>query len=315
MRTDWDQMLWAGWLHLVEGMTQDAVAQRLGMTRAKVNRLVAACRDKGLVQVSINTEARFQFEVERALIKRYGLTTAFVVPTPEDRSLVATVIGIAAGAYVSQHLLPGQTLALGWGRTLDASVRGLNPRSQSDNTVVTLMGGLARSESINPYDIAARYARSLAAECYYLIAPVLADTAETAAAFRRVPAVQQVLVRAAQAHLALAGAGGIGMRTIEVASGLLTYADQERLQRAGAVGNIFGHYIKADGTIVDDEIIHRRVIVDHDAVRGIPERIVAAGGPDKVAILRAALSAGFCTVVISDLETATALLANPAVAG
>ncbi|MBR0650274.1 sugar-binding transcriptional regulator [Roseomonas terrae] len=315
MRSDRELKLWVGWLHLVEGATQDSIAGRLGLTRAKVNRYVAACREEGLIRVSVDTSLRFCFEAESALTARYGLTAAYIVPTPADRDAVAGVIGVAAGAFVSARLAPGQTLALGWGRTLDASVRGLEPRSAGGNVVVGLMGGLPRAGSINPYDIAARYARQLDAACYYLIAPILAESVEAAETFRTMRMVREVLERAAGADHALVGAGDLHQASTEIASGILTRADQQRLMRAGAVGNVFGIYLSAAGEVVDDPVNARRVQLDPAAIRGIPNRIVAAGGPEKVAILRAALAAGLCTGLVSDLETAEAILKAEALGG
>jgi len=309
MRSDRELKLWVGWLHLVEGATQDSIATRLGMTRAKVNRYVAACREEGLVRISVDTGLRFCFEAESALIGGYGLAAAYIVPTPAAPEATAAVVGAAAGAFVSAQLQPGQTLALGWGRTLDASVRGLEPRSASGTVIVGLMGGLSRAGSINPYDIATRYARQLDAACYYLIAPILAESTQAAETFRAMRMVQEVLQRAAGADHALVGAGDLQEAAIELASGVLTRADQQRLSRAGAVGNVFGIYLSADGRVVDDEVNARRVQLDPASIRRIPNRIVAAGGQEKVPVLRAALRAGLCTSLVSDLETARSLLA------
>jgi len=309
MRSDRELKLWVGWLHLVEGATQDSIATRLGMTRAKVNRYVAACREEGLVRVSVDTGLRFCFEAESALVARYGLAAAYIVPTPAAPEATASVVGAAAGAFVSAQLQPGQTLALGWGRTLDASVRGLEPRSASGNVIVGLMGGLSRAGSINPYDIATRFARQLDAACYYLIAPILAESTQAAETFRSMQMVRDVLSRAASAEHALVGAGDLQEAAIELASGVLTRTDQQRLTRAGAVGNVFGIYLSADGRVVDDEVNARRVQLDAASIRRIPNRIVAAGGKEKVPILRAALTGGLCTSLVSDLETARALLA------
>ena len=41
----------AAWLYYMEGLTQDAVAQSLGMTRARVLRMLASCREDGTVQI------------------------------------------------------------------------------------------------------------------------------------------------------------------------------------------------------------------------------------------------------------------------
>ncbi|RKK05195.1 winged helix-turn-helix transcriptional regulator [Pseudoroseomonas wenyumeiae] len=308
MRSDRELKLWVGWLHLVEGATQDSIAQRLGLTRAKVNRYVAACREEGLIRVSIDTSLRFCFEAERELMARYGLPACYIVPTPAEREGTASVVGAAAGAFVSAQLQPRQTLALGWGRTLDASVRGLEPRSAAGNVIVGLMGGLARAGSINPYDIAARFARKLDAACYYLIAPIVAESVQAAESFRSMQMVRDVLARAAAAEHALVGAGDLRQTSMDLSTGVLGPRDQQRLERAGAVGNVFGIYLSADGQVVDDEVNTRRVQLDPAAIRRIPNRMVAAGGPEKVAILRAALVSGLCTSLISDLETARQLL-------
>lgn len=43
------------WAYHVEGLTQGAVAERLGVTRLRVNRALAEARRTGLVRISFNS--------------------------------------------------------------------------------------------------------------------------------------------------------------------------------------------------------------------------------------------------------------------
>ena len=45
----------ASWLYYMEGQTQEQIARTLGINRIRINRILAAARESGLVQVRINS--------------------------------------------------------------------------------------------------------------------------------------------------------------------------------------------------------------------------------------------------------------------
>ena len=47
------------WLYHKEDLTQAEIAELLGLTRLRVNKILAECRSRGIVQVRLNT----QFEI------------------------------------------------------------------------------------------------------------------------------------------------------------------------------------------------------------------------------------------------------------
>ena len=55
------------WLYYVEGMTQDEVARRVGLTRARVLRILAQARSDGTVQIRVTTKLTRCIELERRL--------------------------------------------------------------------------------------------------------------------------------------------------------------------------------------------------------------------------------------------------------
>ena len=62
------------WYYFVGGLTQQDISQRVGLTRARVNRILASCRADGMVRVDIRSPHARCVELEQALVARRGLT-------------------------------------------------------------------------------------------------------------------------------------------------------------------------------------------------------------------------------------------------
>lgn len=296
------------WYHFREGQTQQEVADRVGLNRATVNRVINEARRSGTVRVTLNLPLAPCLEAENALRERFGLKDAVVVPAPANEDEVRRVVGLAAGQYVSGVLSPNAFLGLGWGATIHAAGLTLIPREGAKNTVVSLSGGLSQSGPINPYDNAAAFARVLDARCYYMTAPMIAETAAARAAFAASAPVRQVYEIAERCQVALISVVDLSVKTKMVEYGVLTRAEVADLRRAGAVGNICDYYIDKTGAVIDHEINARTLSVPFATLRRIPNVILAAGGTFKSDTVRAALAAGLVDTLISDETCAAALL-------
>jgi len=302
-------MLRAAWAHLVEGRTQESVAREFGLTRAKTNRLISECREAGLVRVGIATEARLALHEERELKRRFDLVDVWVVPDAQTEDGALRSVGAAAGAFVSEQLGPGETLAIGWGRTLSASLAGLQPRKAQGNRVVTLLGGMVVGDGLNSYDIASRYARTIAATCCYLIAPRMTDTVDAAAFLRDQPHVREALRIAEEADMILVGADDLSPESTLYITGQLTAEDIADLVGAGAVCTLQGEALRRDGTPIGHRLAARTVGIDLQSFRLVSRRVVCATGLRKAEGIAALLRGGFCNVLITDERTAIAVLA------
>jgi len=309
MKKDHDLMLRAAWAYFIEGRTQDAVAGELGLTRAKTNRLISDCREMGLVRIGIDSDARIALAEERALRERFALQDVWVVPRAETEEAAVRTVGASAGAYVSQHLGPGETLAVGWGHTLSASIAGLQPRKAQGNRVVTLLGSMVRGNGLNSFDIASRYARTLSGECCYLIAPRVAESAEVARDLLTQQHVREALAIAAEADLALIGTDDLSPASTLSMTAQFNAAEFDALRQAGAVSTLQGVALDRDGAIIAHPIAARTVGLDPVSFAGIPRRVLAASGRRKAASIRAVLKGGHCNILITDEVTAEAVLA------
>ncbi|QOZ69949.1 sugar-binding transcriptional regulator [Bradyrhizobium arachidis] len=296
------------WHYFKEGQTQDAIAQHLQLTRKRVNRLLAEARDTGFVQITINSGVSAFGALESGLVERFGLRRAIVVPSPIDGGDARPIIGAAAGHYVSEHLPEPGTLGINWGGTINAAAQNLQRRCGGGNRVVLLCGGLAESTRINPYDNAAMMARALDAVCYYVTAPMFADTAVLRDAFVASGPVQTVLGMVPHLDMALLAAVDLSESSKALEYGLIDPKVWRSLLDAGAVGDICGHYLDAEGGLIVHDLAARVVNPPLKELLKVPQIVLAAGGRQKLAIIRAGIRAKLCHVLITDEQVARALL-------
>jgi DNA-binding transcriptional regulator LsrR (DeoR family) len=304
-----DRRARAAHLYFVLGLTQQQVAERMGLNRMKVNRLLAEARERGVVRIQIVSANAARMALEDRLLERFGLS--FVAVTPSEAAPDTTLSEIV-GRYAAQALQPlvaqARTVALGWGVTLKALAQAIEPSAGEGVTVAPLLGSLSTRSSIDRFDAATLLAQRLGAECFHLPAPIICDSARSRDIMMGQSILREVLARAAAADLALMSCGGRRSSTLRT-MGFVTDAEIAELGAAGAVGNFLGYFYDADGRVVDHPVNARVVGLSPDEARRIATRIMISGGPDKVRMLGVMLSRGWVTGLVTDETSAKALLA------
>ncbi|ARP99653.1 sugar-binding transcriptional regulator [Pseudorhodoplanes sinuspersici] len=297
------------WYYFKEGQTQDAIAQRLKITRKRVNRILGDARENGFVQITITDPVGVCVALEAGLVERFGLRRAIVVPAPMAETDVRVFLGAAAGRYVSEALPPAGSLGITWGGTINAAAQNVKRRARDGSRVVLLCGGLAQGTHVNPFDNAAMMARALDATCYYVTAPMFAETPALRDALVASEPVRSVLAMVPKLDLALLSAIDLSEQSKALEYGVISRETCRSLLDAGAVGDICGHYLNADGQVIEHPLTARVVNPALKDLLAIKERVLAAGGLQKTAIIRAAIRAGLCDVLITDESAARELIA------
>jgi len=293
------------------GMTQQAIAAELGMTRSRVIRLLAESRQNGLVTITIHSPLLENIELAEQLAERYSLTRCEVcLSHAEDEQMLARQISAAACDFVSRRLKDGVTIGLGWGVTLQAFAERLKPLPLRNASVVALLGSLTRRSSMTRFEASTALAAKLEAECLYLPAPIVCGSEHSRQAIMAQPLFREIHQRALQADLALVSIGGLDSSTIR-AVGLVNDREVSSVRKRGAIGNFLGYFIDRDATIVSHPLNERIIGIDGRTFKGIPERIMISAGASKVEAMQAVLSQGLLTGLVTDDSTARALLAYP----
>ncbi|KXF76155.1 sugar-binding protein [Paramesorhizobium deserti] len=298
------------WLYYVEGMTQEQIAEKLGVSRVKVMRTLAACTEEGIVVTTINRQTAAQIALERALESRWGLSAAVVVPTPSSEAHLETAIGHAVAQYLGEQMTNGMTLAIGGGATLYASLKFIERRKLEDASVVALVGSLPHARWINPSIVAAKVAEIYGIDSYQITAPVIVDDPKLREALWAQPTLKEVRDKAARADIALLTVGSLTPKATIFRHGIVSADLIDPLKAKGAVANILCHFVDAEGRLVDHPVNRQVMAMDLDIVARIPNVVIAAGGTEKIEAIRAALKVVSASVLITDSETAKALTAE-----
>lgn len=308
----------AAWLAYVGGYTQEEIAERLGLSRVKAQRLIAAALESGRVKVFVEGEEAQCLALEDELKARFRLAHCTVVmdsarpgsPEAQDE-LVALGAGGAQLLYRLLQKAGTVSIGVGHGRTLATLAEHLPHLPRPDLKFVSLIGSLTRKSAANPFDVISRLAERTGGEGYFLPVPFIADSQADAEVLRAQRGVQTVLSLAHACELCVVGIGVLGAQGNLLHTGMLTPAEQAALEKKGAVGDLLGHFLDADGRVVDHEINRRSLGVRLSQMRG-RQVLAVAGGQHKVPAILAALRSGYLTSLVLNESTAKAVLARGA---
>ncbi|MEM9048791.1 MAG: sugar-binding domain-containing protein [Pseudomonadota bacterium] len=301
----------AAWLHFVGGMTQSEVAARLGISTSRAHRAIARAQSLGLVHVTVDASAVAPcVALENALCAEYGLTFCQVaMELPETGSIPLRALGALGGDWLGKLLDAGahRLVGVSHGRTIAAAVEAMANRRVSGTAFVSLLGGLTRSLAANPYDVIHRLAQKTGAEAYLMPVPLFADSA----ADKRVM-MSQSIMREAVARLQDATLAIVGIGDLETSGGSLAVAGEgaaprEQLIETGAVAELLGQFVDADGAKVAAPVVSQPMAMPLDDLRG-REVVALAGGDSKTDAIRAVLKSGLLTGLLTDEATARRLV-------
>ncbi|HMB47193.1 MAG TPA: sugar-binding transcriptional regulator [Afifellaceae bacterium] len=300
------------WLYHIEGLTQGAIADHLGVTRLKVNRALGEALRNGVVRVSIQSPYAPCLDLEAEVKQRFGLKDASIAPQPSDDANVQPLIGAELGRYLSILLADPsiRLFGIGWGNTLHFATRSIMPSRKDPLEIISLMGGLSKGSGINSFEITTRLADLYSAERAYLTVPIYASTEQSRDTIRVQEVFQEVLMKVGQADGIAMGVGDISERSLLVRDGLPNGVTAGDLIAAGAVGDMLGYFIDEDGHLIDLPINRQVIGVSPFELTDMPNVILAAGGQRKIKIMAAALKTGIVDVLITDQRTAQSILSR-----
>jgi deoxyribonucleoside regulator len=298
------------WMYYVEGMTQNEIADKLGIGRVTVVRNITEAIRLREVKILIEGNIADCTSLEQELKQKFGFIDAVVVPEPSAITNVAKSIGVATGMYISEQLHDDMVLGVGWGATLYESLQTLSPGRYSGLEVVSMLGGIVEAKRYNPGEFAWQFANIVGADSYLLTAPAIVDSPETRKALIERCGLATVYEHAQRMDLTLLSVGGMASNSTSFRFGFLTEADRASLLAKGAVGDLMFNFFDVDGKIIDHPINRRVMSMPIDMLLKVKRRIIASGGADKLEALRGAIKLVDCNVLITNETTARALVEN-----
>ena len=302
-------ILQAARLYYEEEFSQDEVAKKLNTSRSNISRMLTAARRLGYVEIRVIAPTSRHDYVAQQLIEKLGIEDIQVI-APDRNDLALNAVGRAAAQTLQKGLKANQTIAISWGRGLEATVVNCRKDSIPGLKVTQLMGSMSNvMTSVSAEEVGRTLARNLNAEFLPFSAPVIVSNPKTRDSLIQEPAVDRALEAARKADVALVGIGSNGSSSSEmlIEEFALTKGERDATFKNMA-GDIAARFYNAQGKILSAAIDNRVIGLTLDEIRKIPKVIGVATGADKVLGVIGAARSKLVDHLIIDLTCANAAL-------
>jgi DNA-binding transcriptional regulator LsrR (DeoR family) len=299
-------------LYYKEGLTQTEIAQRLGLSVPKVNRLLQQAREQGYVNITIRTPFQQLFDLEDRLKAVFGLKDVIVIPAVAESGISSlNALGAVAADYLLAHLRDGDILAITPGTTVQAVALALEPARPYQVEVVPSLGAVQGQIESDMNYLATNMAEKLGGKAYQLHAPAFVESKENCELLSSMEPVKEILDIARRANVALMGVGTVDAEASRfVQYTALSTGDMKRIaEDCGGVGEIAAHVYTIDGQPCGQEYADRVIGLTLAEIHNIPFRIGVAATEAKAQPIYGALRGGYLHALITDEAAACGVLA------
>ena len=293
--------------YYLEGISKVDIADRLGISRFRVARLLDSARESGLVRIEIGLPGgALDAGLSAELCSVFGLRHAFVFNFPEDGSSLRQRLGEAAGQVLMDLIAPGDVLGLTWSRTLSGLTAALTQLPPCP--IVQLTGAVPPPDGRDLLELVRGVARVGGGTAHVFYAPMLVDDAATATAIRRQSDIAEAFALIPSVTIAVVsiGAWEPGLSTIYDA---ITPGERAGLAAAGVRAELAGVFIGADGRPLATPLDGRMIVAPVPLFTRIPFVLGVAYDAAKCAAVLAAIGGGLVHGLVTHTSLARGLLA------
>ena len=292
-------------LYYVEDLNQQQIANKLNVGRSSIARYLAEAKECGIVQVRIAQcdEACRNLNLEALFKKEYHLKDCIIASNINSENYY-----LASAKYIESVLPQSGVIALGGGATLYAMSQYLNleGRHRFDDLVFVQASGFL-NERVPSTAVVQAWSMKLGARSVYLSYPGIMRNA----AVKKMVLEDEELIKnrrmAKHADTFICGIGTIQQFLNAGINHDLPLLENEEVI-SQCVGDICAHLFNEEGDFCYPEMSSYVCGLSMLDMLRIPLRIANAIGKEKVTAIHGALIGRLVNVLLTDEETATALL-------
>jgi DNA-binding transcriptional regulator LsrR (DeoR family) len=291
----------------LEGVSKVEIAERLGISRFRVARLLDSAHEAGMVRIDIGLPGgSLDAGLSAELCSAFGLKYAFAFDFPdEDEPALRRRLSEAAGQALMDIITPRDVLGMSWARSLSELAAALTKMPPCP--IVQLTGAVPPPDGRDLLDLVRGVARIGGGAAHVFYAPMIVNDAQTAAAIRRQTDVADALALVPSVTIAMIaiGAWAPGLSTIYDAC---TPAERTAIAQLGVCAETAGVFLGTDGRLVETALDSRMIITPGPMLAKIPSVIAISYGVSRSVAVRAAIRSGMVHGLVTHTSLARALL-------
>lgn len=298
-------------LYYLEHLGQREVSSRLGISLAKVSRLLREARETGVVEISVHDPQSDFRDDENAIERRFDIRECRITPTRDTPEATYRELSRSVGELLSRYARQSCILGVSWGETLRTVAEHLDPGVEfKDLQVVPILGGIGTIErGLYPNSIARMFADRAGGLSYLVNAPAICSNKQVRDSLFLDPRYRQVFDFWKKIDVAITGVSALDPRdSISLRDGLFSIKELKELRELGAVSSLNSCFFDEFGAEVHTPYSDRILNVDTRQLRTIANVVIVAAAPHKAAAIHAALLSAIPHVLVTDADTAERII-------
>lgn len=297
-------------LYYDQGMSQQNIAEIMGLSRPTVSRLLEEARACGVVEITVHSPLKKDAQLSSRLRLELGLRDAVVLSGGYEYEKALRRCAQAAGEAFRAVLENGMTVGISWGRALRHFCNLLPELEHTFNiNVVQMIGCLGTGNPhLDGLELSLTLAKKLNGTFRNVYAPVYVESELVQSYLMGEPSVELAIRQANQADIVVTGIGSIRDKGGSLYnSGYFDDAQRETLLEDGVVAILQGRLLNREGGEV--ALPGRYVIgAELDAMRRAKWRIGINATAQRAEETLAAVRSGCINMLVVDEPLARELL-------
>ena len=265
-------------LYYENNMGQKQIAERLGISKSSVSRMLMTGRELGIVEIKVHHLSQYMYEdLEEQLKKKFHLRDVVVAESSplDSKADRVTKLNERAADYLDRLLQDGDYIGVSIGSTIRNIARAKKECALHKCVFVPLVGGIGRPGTTMQEE-----------------------------------SVRFIFDYFKKLDIVISGMNVESMRyeTVEKL-GYVTKETIEEFRKKGAVCNLVLRFFDIDGNTKPFEEYNKKIAgISMEAYRKVPIRILLTAGTGKADSIKGCIHGGYANVLIIDVDCARELL-------
>ena len=297
----------AAWLYYVAKLNQNQIAEKIGLSKMRVHRLIALAEKNGFVKTYVEGDFERTSKYENILKEKYKIKFCEVIPNDLESDNPINMLGAAGGRFIMSQINNNiYEFGIGTGSTMSAVAKWL-PKINKKIDFISLNGSLTRNNAVQTQSVISQIANKTNGQCYATGIPLITESVEQKKMIENINYVKEILIRGNKTKIKILSVGGLDDSSLNVRSKIFSQKSIANLKSAGAVGEVGGNFFNIDGKIISNEETTKILSADYSFFKKA-KTIIIAGGKNKILQLKSVLKSAYFSGLITDSNTADRLI-------
>jgi len=295
-------------LYYINKVKQKDIAKIYNVSPMHISRVIKYAEDRGIVKIHIVMPYELNHNLATKIMTKYNLKDCCVLvdkfnePTEQVSDYTA--------AYLANMISNDSVIGLSWGYTISEIIRKMPYQKTLNVQIIQLSGGFVfdSKSTLNPSETIMEAAVKLSSKAWSLNSPFYVGSKEVRDNIVNDASNRKVFELAKTSSVNLIGVSNLDRSSTTRRLNLLAEHDYDVLTQLGAVGDIAGFFIDADGNPIKWDKSDLHISVPLDDIKQATNVICPITSKNKLEVLKAAMNKKYFNILITTENIANGLI-------